>query len=449
MLTVSHAPPAPPLRTFGAIPPVVVFLMNAEHTAINGTFALASRLTSEGYRPVYVVEERFVEHVRRQGFEVRVLNLWWQHNQLATAQRASRLGSVPGWRRWALSFRFELDYYRQAMVRLGQWLDEVRPSLVLLDPLIWPVSPPMLARSIPVMGFSATLAGRIDAGIPPVFCRMVPGRTGGGLERVRHAVAWARLVLANLAYTARHAMRLICLAEVLRLGARVRCSEYGFTLDTFELVASPARFDFPSAARRQRLYLGDCVGPSRDDGPFDDGWIRSDRPLVYCSLGTYSRAYAHRGRLYAALIEAMRNQDEWQAIIQVGPDARLDAFGEPPPGVRVTHWVPQLEVLARAGVFITQGGLGSIREAIHFGVPMLVLPCWYDQPGNAARVEYHGLGIVAEMSTIDAAALRRALRELLAPERRRHVERMNAAIAAEDECGMAVSGIAGRIGATA
>lgn len=39
-------------------------------------------------------------------------------------------------------------------------------------------------------------------------------------------------------------------------------------------------------------------------------------------------------------------------------------------------------------LFITQGGLQSIEEAIMYHVPMLVMPFFGDQPYSAKRMEY-------------------------------------------------------------
>jgi zeaxanthin glucosyltransferase len=57
--------------------------------------------------------------------------------------------------------------------------------------------------------------------------------------------------------------------------------------------------------------------------------------------------------------------------------------------------------LSKAAVFITQGGAGSVKEAIHFGVPMIIYP-WVtaknsDQLGMADRVVYHQLGLLGDM----------------------------------------------------
>jgi UDP:flavonoid glycosyltransferase YjiC (YdhE family) len=57
--------------------------------------------------------------------------------------------------------------------------------------------------------------------------------------------------------------------------------------------------------------------------------------------------------------------------------------------------VPQLTLLKEADLFITHGGLGSIKEAVFNQVPMLVYPLdlnW-DQRGNAQKIEFHQIGI--------------------------------------------------------
>ena len=47
---------------------------------------------------------------------------------------------------------------------------------------------------------------------------------------------------------------------------------------------------------------------------------------------------------------------------------------------------------------ITHGGLGTIKECILLGVPMVVFPLMRDQPFNAARVAYHGIGLRGDTS---------------------------------------------------
>ncbi|EON78697.1 hypothetical protein ADIS_0871 [Lunatimonas lonarensis] len=67
--------------------------------------------------------------------------------------------------------------------------------------------------------------------------------------------------------------------------------------------------------------------------------------------------------------------------------------------------LPQLELVRMSDLLITHGGGGSVYEALGLGVPMLVIPPGeiFDQPGNAARVVYHQLGLsLLTTSSIDA-----------------------------------------------
>ena len=51
-------------------------------------------------------------------------------------------------------------------------------------------------------------------------------------------------------------------------------------------------------------------------------------------------------------------------------------------------------------MMITHGGMNSITECIFRQIPMLVYPLnrnW-DQPGNAARIVFHGLGMSGNIS---------------------------------------------------
>ncbi|CAD6214102.1 unnamed protein product [Miscanthus lutarioriparius] len=55
----------------------------------------------------------------------------------------------------------------------------------------------------------------------------------------------------------------------------------------------------------------------------------------------------------------------------------------------VVPWCPQLDVLAHpaVGCFVTHCGWNSTLEALGFGVPMVAMALWTDQPTNARNVE--------------------------------------------------------------
>ncbi|HYI79009.1 MAG TPA: nucleotide disphospho-sugar-binding domain-containing protein, partial [Chryseolinea sp.] len=95
--------------------------------------------------------------------------------------------------------------------------------------------------------------------------------------------------------------------------------------------------------------------------------------------------------------------------------------------VHLFNFVPQLQVLKYADVFITHGGLNSIREAIHTEVPMLLYPVHpeYDPIGNAARIAYHQLGLRGKAATDTEDDIAQKLEELLSnPLYKRNIRKL-------------------------
>ena len=88
-----------------------------------------------------------------------------------------------------------------------------------------------------------------------------------------------------------------------------------------------------------------------------------------------------------------------------GPDTNFYTF----------ETVPQLEILKNTDIFITHGGLNSIKEAIYAETPMLIYPVHpeYDPRGNAARVFYHGLGLRGDIVSESIDEIKSKVRQLL------------------------------------
>ena len=63
---------------------------------------------------------------------------------------------------------------------------------------------------------------------------------------------------------------------------------------------------------------------------------------------------------------------------------------------------------------ITHGGINTITECVFCEVPMLVYPLslHWDQPGNSARVVYHGLGLRGKIEKDSAKTISQKLNQL-------------------------------------
>lgn len=56
------------------------------------------------------------------------------------------------------------------------------------------------------------------------------------------------------------------------------------------------------------------------------------------------------------------------------------------------NWIPQPFLLQHVDMAIVHGGNNGVTECMHYGVPLIVLPCFFDQFDNAQRVDSLKLG---------------------------------------------------------
>ncbi|CAB3233307.1 unnamed protein product [Arctia plantaginis] len=71
-----------------------------------------------------------------------------------------------------------------------------------------------------------------------------------------------------------------------------------------------------------------------------------------------------------------------------------------PKNVYISNWFPQSSILSHPNciIFLTHGGLLSITESFHFGVPIIGIPAFADQFVNIKRVVKKGFGIKVDLT---------------------------------------------------
>ena len=85
-----------------------------------------------------------------------------------------------------------------------------------------------------------------------------------------------------------------------------------------------------------------------------------------------------------------------------------------PQNVLLVNRAPQLDVLKRTSLFITHSGQGSTNEAVHYGVPMVCIPIFVDQPLVAHRVaDELGLGIRLDFDKFTSDQLAESMTKVL------------------------------------
>jgi MGT family glycosyltransferase len=173
----------------------------------------------------------------------------------------------------------------------------------------------------------------------------------------------------------------------------------------------PAALELPG----RRLPPGfHHTGPWTDAqgrAPVDFPWERIDpsRPLVYASMGTLQNRVLRTFRMIAEACVGL----DLQLVISLGggqdPALLADLPGDPV----VVGYAPQLDLIRQAALTISHGGLNTVLESLAWGVPMVVLPVTYDQPGVGARVEWAGVGRSIPVARLTLDRLRVAVRTVL------------------------------------
>ncbi|WP_243639175.1 macrolide family glycosyltransferase [Streptacidiphilus pinicola] len=153
------------------------------------------------------------------------------------------------------------------------------------------------------------------------------------------------------------------------------------------------------------------VGPALGDrSSFQGSWRApvDGRPVLLVSLGS---VFTDQPEFFRQCLEAASRLD-WHTVIAVGRHVDPATLGTLPAHVEVHASVPQLDVLAAASAFVTHAGMGSVLEALHFGVPMVAVPQMAEQRVNARRLEQLGLGVYLPREQADASALLSAVRQV-------------------------------------
>jgi MGT family glycosyltransferase len=214
-----------------------------------------------------------------------------------------------------------------------------------------------------------------------------------------------------------------------------------------ELILCPKELDLPRPDWRNEqevFYVEPSIELSRgrqDDFPWDK--ILPDRRLLYCSLGSQSQIIGRDAvlRFLSATATAATRLPGWQLVMATGLLNPEEIPGLPADAV-AARWVPQIPILERASLMITHGGLGTIKECIFHGVPVVVFPLLSDQPENSRRIAHHGLGLFGDFkqaSPDEIASLVQQVGEN--PSFRDNMSRMRQAFRVAEESGAGVQRI--------
>ena len=199
-----------------------------------------------------------------------------------------------------------------------------------------------------------------------------------------------------------------------------RCHGIGI-LQVPMIATYPSAFDFEiNRLNKSVVFFGHLPNAAMRelDNPRLDVLLNhlSDRKIIYCSLGTIT--FDHQKlchRFFQRIIKVAVKNPQWHFLLNVGKHYDINKLSSTPENISVFFQVPQRQLLNRVDIMINHGGINSIKECLRAHVPMIVYPLSlkWDQPGCAARVAYHKLGVIGNMRKDNQKAIAANIRFLI------------------------------------
>jgi zeaxanthin glucosyltransferase len=400
--------------------PLVAFFIGSASSHYKATFQVAKRLKENQYHIVYAGESQYQKLVEEQGFEFCFFPTIIKPKPLSKKQFLHSLKGVFS----KNTAKHSYDAFLREVGILGTVLSNIKPDMVLFDAHL-----SMYALLFPEYktGIVQTMIST-DKGtyIPPLNSKITPN-TKSLISKVNINFSWKRtFIKRNI---------IILLGKIMHFGQdnfslflkRLKNEGYdGKKLLNFdksfhpgingipEFIFTPAEFDFPWKEKLDNQYfVGPSVDMTRKDVSIDNRYVRimenvmkvkeaseNKVPLIYCSLGTLAAmSTKYFGKFMDKMVNAFKDKPHYQIIISLGYELPEEQLPKGlPPHIHFLSFVPQLDILSKCDLMITAPGINSIKECIMYKVPMLLYAYnKWDHHGNAARAEYHGLGLKGDM----------------------------------------------------
>ncbi|XP_075229433.1 UDP-glucosyltransferase 2-like isoform X2 [Lycorma delicatula] len=148
--------------------------------------------------------------------------------------------------------------------------------------------------------------------------------------------------------------------------------------------------------------------------------------VIYFSLGSNKKISTLSEETRNAFVKAFEQFPKVKVLMKWESDIE---FPNKPANVYLKKWLPQKDILAHKNIklFITHGGHQSRQEAVHYGVPLISIPFFYDQEWNAKKSFEEEAGLIINFFEVTYDKVYHALKELLNNDKyKRNMERLSA-----------------------
>jgi UDP:flavonoid glycosyltransferase YjiC (YdhE family) len=377
---------------------------------LNPLLAVARILMAEGHDVTFLSGTVLQRRIEDSGARFRPLPAGADldlRDILAIAPELKDIPPGPEWLHVAME-RFFVDTVRPQHQGL---LENLPVDVIVADDMYFGVLP-MLLGALPnrppvVLCGTSFLHWRRDDGAPH-FAGLPPATTQA--EREEYAVIAAEHDRVINEPAALRLNRILNTLGAGPLSLTLFDSVVGLA-DAYMQLTVPS-FEFPRDIPSSVNFIGTPpIIPNQVPLPPWAHELDGSRKVVLVTQGTV--ANHDFSLLVGPALAALANEPDLLVVATAG-GRPIDAIPGPiPANARLASYLPFEWVLPKADVFVTNGGYGSVNQAMSFGIPLVTAGMTEDKADVNARVAWSGVGVNLATNNPTPQALRQAVRTVL------------------------------------
>jgi len=175
---------------------------------------------------------------------------------------------------------------------------------------------------------------------------------------------------------------------------------------------SVPRFEFPRQIPPSVHFVGTPpIIPNQVPPPPWAHELDGSRKVVLVTQGTV--ANHNFGLLIAPTLAALANEPDVLVVATAGGRPVEAIPCAVPSNARIASYLPFEWLLPRVDVLVTNGGYGSVNQAMSFGIPLVTAGMTEDKADVNVRVAWSGVGVNLATNEPTQDALRAAVRTVL------------------------------------
>ena len=350
------------------------------HPGFNGVFA------EYGFKEYQLPQSAEAQHQNEETWQAFVTAHLKHFNQNPTEQLKTYVG--PTW-------EAIVDTAIQVEDGLSQLLKRIKPDGIVLDNVI--MFPAIANAGVPWIRVVSCAETEIpDINIPPYLSGMAAD------DPARPAFESAYIKTTLPAHKRYNIFRRARGLAALPAGQFLETSPH------LNLLLAPKSIRYERATplpEDQFVFLDGCV---REEAQFEPPPLPvNEGPIVYMSFGSLG---AIDTDLISRIIAVFATIPA-RFFVNVGEF--LESYQQVPDNVYLGSWFPQPSIVSQADLFIHHGGNNSYCEALHFGVPSLIMPYCWDGHDNGLRALQTNTGVNMQRALWTPQELRQIMTALL------------------------------------